>query len=117
MEELNAINKNEDEINTNILLYGENNQIIFKDYYILNKAWFDNYKISLKTQYNNDLFTNIQNIYPKAITKVVIIHKKNKTYTFPSNFVLVNKKILDNISSHFHQKNEGEINKLYIFKY
>ena len=112
MEELNAINKNEDEINTNILLFGKNNQIIFKDYYILNKAWFDNYKISLKTQYNNDLFTNIQNIYPKAITKVVIIHKKNKTYTFPSNFVLVNKKILDNISSHFNQKNEGEINKL-----
>ena len=48
MEELNAINENENIINTKILLYGDKCQKSFEKYYILNKTWFDNYKYSLK---------------------------------------------------------------------
>ena len=110
--ELEEINKNEQEIDINILLFGENYQLNSKTYYILNKEWFDNYKTSLKTQKNKDLFTNINDICPKVDSKSVIINNNQKTYKFPSNFVLVNQKILEFISNNFSQKNGFDLVQL-----
>ena len=110
--ELEAINKNEQEIDMNISLFGKDNKLNFKTYYILNKEWFDNYKTSLKTQKNKDLFTNINDICPKVDSKSVIINNNQKTYKFPSNFVLVNQKILEFISNNFSQKNGFDLVQL-----
>ena len=93
MEELNIIAENDNEINNQLLLYGENCQKNFKKYYILNKAWFDKYKISLKIQINNNLFMNIQDTFP-AVNQRILKIKQTKEYSYPANFIIINDKYI-----------------------
>ena len=111
MVEMNAINENEKEIYNN-LLYGEYYQESFQNYYVLNKTWFDKYKISLKAKNNNNnLFTNIQEIFPFAKSKYLTI-KEIKNYSYPSNFIIANQKVFNHICKHFHKSQTSEINNL-----
>ena len=109
MEELNIIAENENEINSKLLLYGENCQQNFQKYYVLNKTWFDNYKTSLKIQTNNSLFMNVQDIFPQVQSKKI---SESKQYSYPTNFIVVNEKLFNQIYKHFQQNPVFDMNQL-----
>ena len=111
-DELGLVNDNENEINEKILLYGENNTCNYQKYYILDKTWFDKYKIFLKTQFNDNLFINIQDIYPVKKVKTIRIKNKKNNYLIPANFVLVNPKVFNYIINYFTKQKDLDIKNL-----
>ena len=84
--EIQAINLNENTINNK--LYSNDPNYNFEKYYILNKAWYNEYKKSISKGTNFELFSMVNKLYPE-IGKKTIHLKGEKKYAFPSNFILV----------------------------
>ena len=109
-KELQVIEQNNIEINNK--LTQKNNNNTFEKYYILNKDWYNNYKKSFNKQKNNELFSSIKKLCPEIKTKTILFKNDKKTFSFPSNFVLVNQNVINQISNNFGETDKNEILKL-----
>ena len=109
-KELQIIEQNNIEINNK--LTQKNNNNTFEKYYILNKDWYNNYKKSFNKQKNNELFSSIKKLCPEIKTKTILLKNDKKTFSFPSNFVLVNQNVINQISNNFGETDKNEILKL-----
>ena len=109
-KELQIIEQNEIEINNK--LAQKNNNNTFERYYILNKDWYNNYKKSFNKQKNSELFTSVNKLCPEIKTKTIDLKNDKKTFSFPSNFVIVNQNVINQISNNFGETDKKEILKL-----
>ena len=55
---------------------------------------------------------NANDIFPNVKTKTLHIKEKKKIYSYPSNFLILNKKSFNLIYKHFNQGQAFDINKL-----
>ena len=107
--EIQAINLNENTINNK--LYSNDPNYNFEKYYILNKAWYNEYKKSISKGTNFELFSMVNKLYPE-IGKKTIHLKGEKKYYFPSNFILVDQNLINLISNNFGENDKTLIKKL-----
>ena len=81
-EEIQAINENDNEINTKFFLYGDNCTSEFEKYYILNKKWFDSYKHSFQTSNNYNSFLKVEDLCPVIKQKIIKYQNEKKNFIF-----------------------------------
>ena len=111
-EEIQAINENDNEINTKFFLYGDNSASEFEKYYILNKKWFDSYKHSFQKYNNYNSFLKVEDLCPVIKQKIIKYQNEKKKFYIPTNFIIMNQKFINIISRYFEAKDISEINKL-----
>ena len=91
----------------------------FEEYGLLDANWFKKYESFLEYYYknlnNNVYIFDIDKILPKNEDKDYSYLGKNNTFGFPSNFVIVSKKLMDLLSNNFtHYEERKQIkNNLY----
>ena len=108
LNEMQIIEQNQKEINIKIT----NNNNTFEKYYILNKDWYNSYKISFTNQNNYELFSSVKKLCPEINTKTISLKIDTKSYYFPSNFVIVNQNVINQISKNFGETDKKEIQNL-----
>ena len=83
------ISEGENEIKDNITKL--TNNIFQKDYSLLDKNWFNKYQNVLYNNSNENIFK--MTFYPNFKDKTYIFGNKSYTFSIPTNFVLVKKKL------------------------
>ena len=111
-KELDILLESISDIENNILLYGEGNIYEFKNYYILNKDWYDKYVQSISFKSKENLFLISDFLFPVLKEKKINEQSEINKFLIPTNFAIINEQAGKIISKNFDEKENLELNNL-----